>query len=182
MPFIIINMGKSKPILLIFGIILILGIIIGGIVYFGLIPQTAISVGTFTCSPHHKCEVTPILDCTIPEETQTPEVIARTDDTDYSQGWLALKNEYGNLESWTRTSSLNYETIGHEICTGSNKILLPYDKYGCTYLYRPSKFLIFDKFISDSLGYFVYEKGGSGDVNPSIQYDCQGRELCSNVF
>ncbi|MBU0958213.1 MAG: hypothetical protein KKF56_05385 [Nanoarchaeota archaeon] len=147
--------------------------------------------GSYECLSGYTCEATPILKCINPTSEERI-VIARVQDFNYGenypQHWIALANEYGNLESWTYSSLVIHSVTlyldynpqyWHKDFTLFD---LPYDREGffttcsigsdkCLYVIQ-----------SASAGkYYMYKQRTGADINPEQLYNCEGRELCSGT-
>ena len=168
------------------GIFLIVGFIIVflagvgiGIFIFINRPQVAIftTSNSYVCPENYGCSAQAVFEC-VTTTGEQPIVIARTDDFDYSSGWIAYDNGFGGLNSYAYSTSLSDENIQGE----RTLIILPlgaegffaFDERGCQdqnclYVIRePGKF-------------YRYNPGGTGDINPEPQSDCQNKELCSGT-
>lgn len=168
-------MGKNMALMA--GVTLLIIIVLGGLgvlLYTLVLPQAVVQ-NEYICPQGFNCQATPIYRCE--QASGTSEVVvARTDDLDYSEGWIAYQNEFGGLNSWVNPLAVTRSTIsGNEFDlpflaraffhSGSSGCL----SETCLYVIREGEP---DK-------YYRYKEGGGADINPVPQYDCQSQEICS---
>lgn len=187
---------KNKNILL--GIGIILGIIVSiyFLNYFGVfskLPFFSVSTSTGSeivdqgQSPSYNCpigvsycRVKGVMDCNL-IKAGSPKVIARTDNSDFSDGWIAIYNENSqSLQSYCDGGSISSTSISK-----SDPINLPfgvigYLSYGPFNPCRDTKciYIVNTKY-SDQNHYFEFEPKSCGaDLTPTPKYNCQNQEKC----
>jgi hypothetical protein len=176
-------MNKKTGVLIIsIVMILILSMIIGGIFYFFNAPiESAVASGEFTCPAGNTCTVTPILDCTNPSGSE-PVVLARTDDTDYSNGWLVYRYN-GELISYTTNGGNLY---GHTFqwFTSKQNITLPSQPYNRNAFIENDGSIIYivEKIATYNYpAYYMYTRNYGGNTNSHPLSSCVVLEICSGT-
>lgn len=119
------------------------------------------------------CRVQAYFNCTTASGI-APIVIARTDDTDYSSGWIAYDNGNGGLTSWV------YETYVSRSTLPAATIDLPFGDKALLYNDAPNGVKLFVKEQGETDKYWRYKQGSGADLSINQVANCNGRELCND--
>lgn len=126
------------------------------------------------------CNVKGIMKCE-QARTSTPLVVARSDDSDYSKGWLAAYDTNAqSLASYCYSTTITTSSVDLSKIVNLSYGVKGYLSNGPFNPCRTGQCI----FISDGKGrYWEYIPSSCGaDLTPSPKYNCQNQELCKDFI